>query len=361
MDLGFSPENKLLIRNVNEEFAREYREQLAQEIRQLPSVIDITLSVAAPSDLVGTGFSRRVSAPGYRSESFALYPKSVAANFFDVYDIPLQTGRSFSEQSGVDQFTWNSFSNVEGADTTVSTVVLNTTAIDAAGFANADEAIGKTIQMGNVQFEVIGVVGDFHFQSLRSAVTPNMYIFAPEDHITMTVSYSNGIDTQQLFRGINEIWNDMIPEFPVAIEFLETNIEAQYQQDRLQFLLFTLFASLAIAIACLGLFALASHSVLQRTREIGIRKIHGALSLDIVQILLTQFSKPVVAANFLAWPVAFYAITQYLNGFQYRVEVEPLIFIVSSLAALLVAWLAIVFHAVNAANGNPADALRHQP
>ncbi len=357
-DLGFLPQNKLVIRNMDEDFSRNSRQGIATELARIPAVTGTAFSVATPSDSI-EGFTRQVAVPGRVEDGFSLFPRVVDSNFFSIYGVQIRGGREFSRLIASDQFSWDSYSLENGAELSFSSVILNSTAVQRVGFRDSVEAIGETIVMGNVRFEIIGVVSDFYFRSLRSAITPDMYIYSPENHIALTVSYAQGSDVSQLTQDVTEVWDQFVPGFPAAIEFVEANVEAQYAEDRLQFLLMTIFSSLAITIACMGLYALSAYSSQQRTREIGIRKIHGALSMDIIKILLLQFSKPILIANFLAWPLALYAINSYLNGYQYRIELGPLLFIASSLAALAIAWLAIAWHAIGVANSNPVEAIRY--
>jgi putative ABC transport system permease protein len=356
-DLGYSAERKLLIRNVDSSFTGDKRELIATQLAALPGVLGTTFSSAAPTDTIGAAYFVTVTAPGYRDEAFSLYPKAVDENFFSVYSIPLASGRSFSADLRSDSFTWPASGDTEAR---YAAAVLNASAVTAAGFASGADALGKTIVMDNMQLQVVGVVPDVHFQSLRTAITPNMYILSSEGFVTLTLSYAENGDEQLLLADIARVWESLLPEVPLAFEFLEDNIEAQYAQDRLQFLLIAILAGLAVSIACMGLFALAAFSTRQRTREIGIRKIHGALRTDILGMLLVQFSKPIVLANVLAWPFALYAITRYLQGFQYRIDPGPAVFIVAGVGTLLVAWAAISYHVMNVVNTRPASVLRRE-
>jgi putative ABC transport system permease protein len=356
-DPGYASARKLIVRNMDESFARDKRELIAAELAALPGVLGTTYSSATPTDTIGAAFSVGVTAPGHRDDIFSLYPKAVGENFFSLYSIPLTSGRSFSADLRSDSFTWPATGDTEPR---YAAAVLNASAVAAAGFASDADALGKNIVMENMQLNVIGVVPDVHFQSLRAAITPNMYILSSEGFAALTLSYAESVDEQVLLGDITQVWESLVPGIPLAFEFLEDNIEAQYAQDRLQFLLIAILASLAVTIACMGLFALAAFSTRQRTREIGIRKIHGALRTDILGMLLVQFSKPIVLANVLAWPFALYAITQYLQGFQYRIEPGPAVFIIAGAGTLLVAWAAISYHVMNVVNTRPASVLRQE-
>lgn len=354
---GFSSERKLVIRNLNEVFARDKRDLIASGLNGLSGVAGTAFSAATPADTIGAAFFRPVTAPGYREESFQLFPKSVGSNFFELYEIPLLAGRSFSEAFANDTFFWPA---ANASETSFAAAVLNESAVKSAGFSSAEDAIGKTISMDNMQLQVIGVVPDVHFQSLRSAITPNLYIMSPNDFVSLTLSYAANTDEQQLLTNIDRVWKEHVPGIPLAYEFLEDNIAAQYVDDHVQLLLIGIFSGLALTIACMGLYALAAHSTRQRTREISIRKIHGALRSDILVMLLLQFSKPIALANVLAWPVALYVVTRYLQGFVYRIDPQWSVFVLVSLAILFIAWAAIIFHVIKVASTAPATVLRHE-
>jgi putative ABC transport system permease protein len=329
---------------------------LATEIAALPGVTGTSFAAATPGDTTGTAFTRAVTVPGFMDVDISLYPKAVEANFFDVYEIPLVSGRAFSADLASDRFMWPQ-ENTSGVR---SSAVLNAAAVQAAGFASAEAAVGNTIRMQGVDLDVVGVVPDVNFQSLRSAVTPNMYILSPADFLTLTVAYGADADESALLERIRQTWNALVPGVPLAFDFVDDNIRAQYAQDRLQFLLITVFSSLAITIACLGLYALTAWSTRRRTREIGIRKVHGALNSDILKVLLLQFTRPVLIANVLSWPVAWYVMDWYLSGFAYRIEPGPSLFVLASLATVAIAWSAIMLHVIRAANAKPVAALRYE-
>lgn len=149
---------------------------------------------------------------------------------------------------------------------------------------------------------------------------------------------------------------------PVNLQFLSSMMSAQYAEDLAQARLFLGFSVLAIFIACLGLYGLAAYTAERRTKEIGIRKVMGASIKDIIQILVWQFSKPVLIANLIAWPVSFYFMTQWLQGFQYRLGSEFIIAVlfIASALALLVAWLTVASRAFRVARANPIKALRYE-
>jgi putative ABC transport system permease protein len=159
---------------------------------------------------------------------------------------------------------------------------------------------------------------------------------------------------------VNRTLRQFLPTTLPAALFLDDAYERLYQSDRRQGQIFAVFVGIAITIACLGMFGLAAFSAERRTKEIGVRKIFGARTRDIVFLLLWQFSLPVVLANLIAWPLAWYYLQDWLQGFAYRITLSPLYFVTAGVAALVIAWVTIFGHALRVARANPIHALRYE-
>ncbi len=209
-----------------------------------------------------------------------------------------------------------------------------------------------------MELQIVGSVADAHFLSLRNEMTPNLYLYAPQDHIALTIAYADTENMEQLLSAVAAIWDRFVPEFPATIDIVENNLAGLYREERLQLLLMTLFSTLAIAMTSVGLYALVSQMIQQRRKEIGIRKIHGALALQIVRALSARFTLPLLIACVIAWPSAWYFSVYYLQGFQYRIEPGLLLFLFSSIAAIALTASTIVGKTYEAATRNPVDALR---
>jgi putative ABC transport system permease protein len=169
-----------------------------------------------------------------------------------------------------------------------------------------------------------------------------------------------GADLETTLAGIDEIWGELGPEVPIQRRFLDDDLDALYRGEQKQAQLLTLFSALAILIACLGLFGLASATTLRRTKEIGIRKALGAGVADIVRLLTTEFAALVLVANVIAWPVAYFAMQRWLSVFAYRIELEPFVFVASAMLALVVAMLTVATVATRAARAKPVATLRYE-
>ncbi|HEX4117167.1 MAG TPA: FtsX-like permease family protein, partial [Rhizomicrobium sp.] len=206
---------------------------------------------------------------------------------------------------------------------------------------------------------IVGVVGDTKIHGLSEAIPPMIYWDHPAwaDQISVRVS---GQRLPAALAYIDRTWQHFAPNTAMERHFLDADFERQFLADERQGEIFGLFVGVAIFIACLGLFGLAAFSTQRRTREIGLRKAFGARTKDIIGLLLWQFSIPVLVANLIAWPVAYYYLHNWLEGYAYRISLNPLYFVGAGLAALVIAWATVIVHAAHVARANPIHALRYE-
>jgi putative ABC transport system permease protein len=169
-----------------------------------------------------------------------------------------------------------------------------------------------------------------------------------------------GGHVQEALSLIDRTWHKFAPSIALQRHFLDDDYDRQFLADERQGTIFALFVGIAIVIACLGLFGLAAFTAGRRTKEIGIRKVFGARTSDVVWLLLWQFSIPVLVANAIAWPVAWYYLHDWLQGFAYRISLSPLYFLGAGTAALIIAWATVFSHARRVAGANPIHALRYE-
>ena len=188
---------------------------------------------------------------------------------------------------------------------------------------------------------------------------PFIYFYDPKGLGPISVRIRPG-QTQAGLAAMDRIWHRFMPTIAIRRRFQEDSFDKLFIADEQEGKIFSIFVGVAIFIACLGLFGLASFTAERRTKEIGIRKVFGARTRDIVRLLLWQFSIPILVANLIAWPVAWYYLHVWLQGFAYRINLSPLYFVGAGLAALLVAWATVFVHARRVANANPVHALRYE-
>ena len=283
--------------------------------------------------------------------------------FFETYGIDVLAGRAFSEHAGTDRM--RSPSAVGAA---AGAFVLNERAAREFGWT-PEVAVGKWLELtGGVPSQrgpVIGVVEDVYLESVRTAIKPMIYLVPPEGDAGLFGFQQaslklTGADLAETLAFIEAKWAEVVPGQPMQRRFLEEDFDALYRGEERQFVLLTVFSLLAISIACLGLFGLASYATERRTKEIGVRKAVGGSVLDIVRLLTAEFSKPVLLANLAAWPIAYFAMQRWLSSFAYRIDMSPWVYAGSALMALVVAWLAVGVVATRAARAKPIRALRYE-
>jgi putative ABC transport system permease protein len=300
----------------------------------------------------GNSDNRVIRVPGESANSVMRFV-GAGPDFFSFYGVKLLSGRALS---------WGDVVR-RGSP---FNVVVNASAAKRFGFSPAD-AVGKSFiahdDIANpahtVPATIVGVAADFMFEGDRRVIVPTLYSF-DLDNIAFISAKVPAAGVPQALAAIDRIWHGFEPSIAINRHFLEADFEQQFLADEQQGRIFGLFVGIAIFIAALGLFGLAAFSTERRTKEIGIRKSFGARAKDIVLMLLWQFSMPVLIANLIAWPVAYYYLRHWLEGYAYRISLNPLYFVGAGLAALIIAWATVFVHARRVANANPIHALRYE-
>jgi len=358
MRLGYDREHVLAISGTHRGAARAAIDSLREEIGKLPGVVTVARAGGYPTD--GNENNNIVQMPDSDpSNPLVIGNQSADANFFKALGIQTVAGRTFDESFATDVLP----EDPAEAAKRPSALVLNRAAVKRLGFASPEAAIGQTFKIGVSAdglspVTVVGVVDDVLQGSIRAAVKPMMYYMA--DPYPFLVVRLSGQELNATVNRIDETWKRLVPGTPIRRTFLEDSFNALYAAEERQGQMFATFSGLAIVIACLGLFGLASFTAEKRTKEIGIRKVLGASVPEIVRLLVWQFSRPVLVANLIAWPLAWYAMRDWLDGFAYRVELSPLYFAVAGIAALTIAWATVASHATRVAMTKPSSALRYE-
>jgi len=338
--LGYNRENILLVDNYyalgNQ--AKTFREQMLT----LPGVKQATISGYIPvsnSNRRDNTFSRESVMSSTNSISMQTW--YIDDQYLSTFDLKLSAGRNFS--------------SARPADSTA--VILNKTAAKHFGFG--DDAIGKRIYFtfgGEVKpYDIIGVVEDFNFESLRDPVSPLGFFL--EDNYTQAAFKIETANLSTLLGQMEEAWNKLAPGYPFAYRFMDDAFDNMYRVERRVGQLSLTFAAMAMVIACLGLFGLAAFMAEQRTKEIGIRKVLGASVTGLIRLLSFDFLKLVGVAIVLAIPIAWWAMSFWLEDFAYRITIQWWMFVVAGLAAVIIALLTVSGQALRAAIANPVDSL----
>ena len=248
------------------------------------------------------------------------------------------------------------FSKDYGTDTTQAMVV-NEAAMKMFGYSSPEQIVGKKFDQWGRNGRIIGVVKDFHFRSLQEVIKPISMRIEPNGCNLVSINLS-GKNIPATIAAIESKWKTMIPKRPFSYYFLDEFFDKQYRSEDRFGKLFLNFAILAIFISCLGLLGLASYSTMQRTKEIGVRKVLGASVTNIVNLLSVDFLKLVVISFIIAAPLAWYFMYKWLQGFAYRIGIGWLVFVEAALTAIIIALLTVSFQAIKAAVANPVKSLR---
>lgn len=264
--------------------------------------------------------------------------------FIPAYGIPLLAGRNFNRPDGGD----------------TSSFIINESAVKALGIATNDAAIGKQFRYGDRNGQIAGVIRDFNFESLHQRILPIVLLNAKGRNDYNRISVKVSGNPKLAIAHIESVWKKYLPEVPFTYSFLDERFADLYKAERQQQIIFSLFACIAIFIACLGLFGLSAFTITQRIKEIGIRKVLGASVSGIVRLLSVDFLLLVGVSAVVAFPLTWFAMRSWLSDFAYRITISWWVFLLAGIAALLIAFFTISFQAVRAALANPVKSLRSE-
>jgi putative ABC transport system permease protein len=368
-DPGFRREGVIQIENIGRRQVAAQAESLKRELERVEGVRFASRTAIGIS--TGSTMGRDVWLPG-ADAAVNIGNYAVDEDFFAAMGIDRIAGRTFDPNRPMDRLDVPTDTNdAEGAHALVArggNVVVNELAARRLGFRNPADAVGRQVRVqlfpfspefGLVPVTIVGVVKDTRWRSIRLPVEPIMYRLGSDYASYMAVRYESA-EPNAVRERIAAVWRRLFPDVPFEGEFSEDIVAELYNEEAARAQVFAGFAMLAIVVACLGLFGLAAFTAERRTKEIGIRKVLGARSRDIVKLLAWQFSKPVIVANLVAWPVAWWAMRDWLNDFDTRIDLGPAPFLLAGLVALAIAIGTIAGHAIKVARANPIHALRYE-
>jgi putative ABC transport system permease protein len=368
-DPGYQRDGLLIIDGLREPEVAQARERLAREIGR----IDGVEAVAGTAIVPGTDRTllANLRLPG-RAAPVELGWYSVEPGFFETMRMEVVAGRALSRAQAADNVALDPAASDEANEAAARdyarrgfNIVVNETAARRLGFATPAAAVGQQAavpafgdDVGLAPVTIVGVVRDTRFRSMREPLEPIAY-YDLGAYAWLAVRLRTD-DPSGVRRQIEQAWQRVLPSVPFEAEFADEKLASLYDGDAARGQTFAGFALIAIVIACLGLFGLAAFTAERRTKEIGIRKVFGATTRDIVQLLAWQFSKPVILANIIAWPAAWWAMRDWLNGFDARIPLGPGPFLLAGLIALAIAIGTVAGHAIKVARSNPIHALRYE-
>jgi len=341
-DLGFDKEHLINIPIYKNSLRTNYR-AVKEEFLKNPNIISVCVSDFSSG---GAWENTAVIWEG-AAENQEVYMRSIKAgpDFMDTYKIEMVAGRKFSEKF---------LSELK------SGYIINESAVKTFNWGHPENAIGKQIDYGSYgQGKVIGVVKDFNFSSLHKKIAPLIIHYFPKffSYYTIRVKPNNLKETIGYLR---DKWRKFDPYRPFELSFFDDDLDELYKTEAETGRIFKYTAFLAIFIACLGLFGLASFSIESRTKEIGIRKVLGASILRIILQVSKEFIKLVLIASVISWLVAYYIMNKWLNDFAYRIDISFWIFILSTVLAVIIASFTIAYQSLKAASIDPVKSLKYE-
>jgi len=340
-DLGFNKENLVVIDRIY--VLEEQMDAFRQELLKNPSIRQVTISSAVPGGLIGDNAYLPEGAAS--NETHAINNMWTDWYFLDAYELEMVEGRWFQEENPTDSFA----------------LILSESAVRALNF---EDPLNKRLytQFGEERSDpspIIGVVKDFHFQSLHQEIRPLIIKFKTQENYQMSVKIS-GNNTGLTLEYIEKTWSSFMEQQPIHMTFLEEELASLYDNEEKTAIIFNIFSVLAIFIAALGLLGLASFSAAQRTKEVGIRKAMGASISSVLLALSKEYIWLILLATMAAWPLGYFFMKDWLQDYPARVTMEPIVFILSSLMAFIIAAATVLFRVYQSASANPVKSLRYE-
>ncbi len=337
--LGFDKEQVICVEHAH---YLDDPDSFAEEMRRLPEVVQVSYSTDVPGDkITNWGFGTDGEDP-----SFSLNVVMASETYPETMGLEMAAGRFFSREFPSD----------------IDKIVLNETAVN---LLELEDPIGRITYLWNDRdrpLEVIGIVKDYHWESKHMEIRPQAIMHINYGQMRepryLNVKFSGNVE--KVLNALEEKWNEEISEIPFAYEFLDSHYEAIYQNERQTRSLLYIFAAISIFISCLGLFGLASFMAERRTKEIGIRKTNGAGTRSILGLLTIDFTRWVLLANLLAWPITWLVMRHWLHNFAYRTGISWWMFLIAGVLAFVIALMTVSFHAIRAAGMNPGRSLRYE-
>ena len=342
--LGFDKENVVII-PADSQQVRQNIEAFRNTLNEDTRIKSFSVSSNIPGSVMfsDTAYKREGT-----DDVFSLIFMETDYEFVDTYGFKVTHGRSFSKEFSTD---------IDGA------IMINQAAAREIGFT-PEEALGKKLfrflEVNEFQeLSIIGVMEDFHFKSLHKIIEPCLLVLDPRNFDNISIRIMPG-DVRETLGFIEQKWAEIFPGEQFEYNFLDTRIDLLYKSEGQMRNLFLIFSTLSIFVACLGLFGLAAFTAEERTKEIGVRKVMGASSANILFILSKEFAKWVLVANVVAWPIAYFVMTKWLQNFAYQTGVGFWPFILSAVLALLIAMFTVSYQSIKAARTDPVECLRYE-
>jgi putative ABC transport system permease protein len=318
--------------------------QFKEEVKKLALVKGAATSWSVPGGELGRSFNVRQADSGSTARNTVRHT-GIDYDFLPLYEVKLISGRNFLPSDHNEDFT------------KLHNIIINQSASNLLGFSSPDAALGRRIVRGDMTWDIVGVVADYHQKSLRYPLEPIIFFPAYGTFSDISIKISPA-DVSKTLSAIKGIYDKFFPGNLFDFVFLDDRFNRQYKNEQLFGKVFGLFACFAIFIACLGLFGLSLFATMQRTKEIGVRKVLGASVSNILLLLSRDFLKLIMVANIIAFPVAWWIMHNWLQDFAYRTNLSWWIFLSAAIIALIIAIVTIGLQTIKASMANPVKSLR---
>ena len=339
-DLGFDKEAVLLLSGNTDSIVLARMPAFKEKLLQIPGIQSASFTTDPPSS--DNKWSTNFAFNHKEGEKYQVSLKFGDEDYFKTFGLHLAAGRIYDK-----------------SDTT-NEVVINETLVHKLGVQNVNDIVGKDIRLGSSNWKnIVGVVKDFKTNSLKEGIQP-ILIGENKAFYGLTAIKLRSSNIQKTRANIQSAWNQFFPEYACTSSFLDDDIAKFYKQDTQLALLYKIFAGLAIFISCLGLYGLVSFMAVQKTKEIGIRKVLGASVPNIIYLFSKEFTILIALAFIIAAPVAYFVMHAWLNNFVYRITPGIDIFLLAILISIVIAWITVGYKAVKAAIVNPVKSLRSE-
>lgn len=341
-DLGFKKENLLVIKNTGD--LGEQSETFRQQLQKIPGVINASRSWTFPgSTYYGSTYQLQGDSTN-RLLNFEIIAGDY--EFIPTLGMELSSGRNFSPEFATDRMN----------------VIINESALPYLGLKNP---IGAKLTTPNRQggqdvLEIIGVIKDVCYKSLHERIQPALISFNDDKNNAYTIARIEGEQIVEAMKKAERLWNDFLPHQPMEFTFVDENLNSLYKSEIQAGTVFKLFSALAIFVACLGLLGLSAFAAEKRTKEIGVRKVHGASANSILGLLSREIIILISISSLIAWPVVYYLMKNWLRNFAFQTDISPWIFIVSSGIGMSIAISVVIYQSLKIARINPVEALKYE-
>lgn len=341
-DLGVNKENVINLK-ANGEMV-ESMDAIKSELMNHPNITDVSFSLFVPSDnLLNNYGGARLDTNPPQVLSFRLAAADIDYDFFDTYDIEIIAGRKFSK---------------EYAEDDSLSFIFNEAAVNAIGWESPEEAIGKPFNYGGVDGRIIGVAEDVYFESLHKTISPTCYLISDNlNDVSVRTAGGNIDETLEFLKGV---WAKWRPDYPFRFSFIDEDYESLYRNEARMMDTFGIFSFLSIFIASIGLLGLTALATEQRKKEIGIRKTLGATVANIVTLFFKDFVPLLLAANIIAFPIAYFLMQDWLTNFAYSTDISLFTFGIAAVLVLFLSFATISYQTIKASNMNPVSSLREE-